>query len=116
MVMSRSIDSVVTGTTSAGPFDLRRFCQLPKGTVCLLAIDELILLSLNASQYFDRCQIFCQKLNIGHYAMPRILVSASFDESLLARQTPGGRGVWGEYQYLFEPDGKPVDGWLIYDD
>ncbi len=48
--------------------------------------------------------------------MPRILVSASFDESLLARQTPGGRGVWGEYQYLFEPDGKPVDGWLIYDD
>jgi hypothetical protein len=57
----------------------------------------------------------CQ-LIIGHTAMPRILVSASFDESLLARQTPGGSGIWGNYQFLFKPDGEPVDGWIVYDD
>ncbi len=48
--------------------------------------------------------------------MPRVLVSASFDESLLARQTPQALGRWGDYQFLFEPDGQPVDAWLVYDD
>jgi len=48
--------------------------------------------------------------------MPRVLVTASFETSLLARQTPQTTGRWEEYQFLFEPDGDPVDAWLIYDD
>ncbi len=48
--------------------------------------------------------------------MPRVLISATFDESCLARQTPHGSGHWDEFQFLFEPDGDPVDAWVIYDD
>ncbi len=48
--------------------------------------------------------------------MPRVLVTASFDEYLLARQTPQAAGHWEDYQFLFAPDGDPVDAWLIYDD
>ncbi len=48
--------------------------------------------------------------------MPRVLVTAAFDERLLARQTPQASGRWGDYQFLFEPDGQPVDAWLVYDD
>ncbi len=47
--------------------------------------------------------------------MPRILISASFPESLLARQTPGGRGVWDEFEFVFEAGDEPVDGWVVYD-
>jgi hypothetical protein len=48
--------------------------------------------------------------------MPRVLVTASFAESLLARQTPRAAGRWGDFQFLFQPDGDPVDAWLVYDD
>ena len=48
--------------------------------------------------------------------MPRILVSASFPESELARQTPGGSGRWEEFEFLFAPTPEPVDGWVVYDD
>lgn len=48
--------------------------------------------------------------------MPRILITAAFDESLLARQTYQGSGRWNEFQFLFQPDGEPVDAWVVYDD
>lgn len=47
--------------------------------------------------------------------MPRILLSASFPEEQILRQTPGGSGRWGEFQYVSEPGGLPVDGWVVYD-
>ena len=48
--------------------------------------------------------------------MPRVLVTATFDESCLARQTPQGSGRWEDFQFLFQPDGDPVDAWVVYDD
>lgn len=48
--------------------------------------------------------------------MPRILVSASFTESLLARQTPQGQGKWDEFEFVFSPLRDAVDGWTVYDD
>lgn len=48
--------------------------------------------------------------------MPRILVSAPFDVSLLARQTPSSGGIWGDFEFVFEPSLKPVDGWVVIDD
>ena len=48
--------------------------------------------------------------------MPRILVSASFPEALLARQTPANNAVWNEFEYLFSPTDEAVDGWIVYDD
>ena len=47
--------------------------------------------------------------------MPRILLSASFPESLLARQTPGNQGVWEDHQYVFQPESAAVDAWTVYD-
>ena len=48
--------------------------------------------------------------------MPRVLMTVAFDESHLARQTPQGSGRWGDFQFLFQPDGEPVDAWVVYDD
>jgi Glycosyltransferase family 10 (fucosyltransferase) C-term len=48
--------------------------------------------------------------------MPRVLVSASFPETLLQRQTPQKSGRWGEFEFLFEPDGQPIDAWVVYDE
>jgi hypothetical protein len=48
--------------------------------------------------------------------MPRVLITAAFDESLLARQTPQCSGHWADLQFLFQPDGEPVDAWVVYDD
>ena len=47
--------------------------------------------------------------------MKRILISASFPESCVARQSFGGNGVWSDIKFLFEPDGLPVDGWVVID-
>ncbi len=47
--------------------------------------------------------------------MPRILISASFSETELARQTPGGSGRWEDFEFIFSPTGEPVDGWVVYD-
>ncbi|MDX1925222.1 MAG: glycosyltransferase family 10 [Pirellulaceae bacterium] len=48
--------------------------------------------------------------------MPRVLITTTLDESLLARQTPQGSGRWDEFQFLLQPDGDPVDAWVVYDD
>lgn len=48
--------------------------------------------------------------------MLRVLVSASFPESALQRQTPQNVGKWGDVQFLFQPDGRPVDAWVVYDE
>ena len=48
--------------------------------------------------------------------MPRVLITATFDESSLARQTSQGAGRWEDFQFLFQPDGDPVDAWVVYDD
>jgi hypothetical protein len=48
--------------------------------------------------------------------MPRILVSASVPTSLLAGQTPGSSGNWEDFEFLFEPDDRSLDGWVVYDD
>lgn len=48
--------------------------------------------------------------------MPRILISASFPEAGLARQTPGGTGRWEEFEFVFSPTSEAVDGWVVYDD
>lgn len=48
--------------------------------------------------------------------MPRILVSASFPEALLVRQTPANTAVWDEFEFLFSPTEEAVDGWIVYDD
>ncbi len=47
--------------------------------------------------------------------MPRILLSASFPESLVARQSPQCSGRWEEFEFIFTPDGNPVDAWVVYD-
>ncbi len=47
--------------------------------------------------------------------MPRILVSASFPESELARQTPHASGRWDEFEFIFSPTGAPIDAWVVYD-
>lgn len=47
--------------------------------------------------------------------MPRILFSASFPEESVLRQTPGGTGRWGDYEYVLDSQGSPVDGWVVYD-
>ncbi len=48
--------------------------------------------------------------------MPRILVSASFPESALARQTPANSAMWDEFEFVFAPTDEPLDGWVVYDD
>lgn len=47
--------------------------------------------------------------------MPRILVSASFAEAELVRETPGGSGHWEDFEFIFAPSDQPVDGWVVYD-
>ncbi len=47
--------------------------------------------------------------------MKRILISASFAEKCFARQTINASGIWDDCQFLFEPDGKPIDAWVVYD-
>ncbi len=47
--------------------------------------------------------------------MPRILVSASFLESELARQTPDNSGMWEDFEFMFAPTDEPLDGWVVYD-
>ncbi len=47
--------------------------------------------------------------------MPRILISASFPESLLARQTPAARGEWEEFEFIFAATEDAVDAWVVYD-
>lgn len=47
--------------------------------------------------------------------MVRILISASFPERALVRQSPRDSGTWGEFQFLFARDGRAVDGWTVYD-
>lgn len=47
--------------------------------------------------------------------MPRALLSASFPEELLLRQTPGRLGVWGDWQYTTRAGDGPVDAWVVYD-
>jgi hypothetical protein len=49
-------------------------------------------------------------------AMPRILITASFPADLLQRQTPRESGQWEDFEFVFEPDGQAVDGWVVYDD
>jgi Glycosyltransferase family 10 (fucosyltransferase) C-term len=49
-------------------------------------------------------------------SMPRVLLTTTLDKSLLARQTPQGMGRWDDFQFLFQPDGDPVDAWVVYDD
>ncbi|MEZ6137281.1 MAG: glycosyltransferase family 10 [Pirellulaceae bacterium] len=47
--------------------------------------------------------------------MPRILVSASFPETLFARQTPHSTGHWEDFEFVFSPSEQAVDGWVVYD-
>lgn len=54
-------------------------------------------------------------LTLRKTAVPRILVSASFPETLLARQLPEGRGQWDEFEFVFTPSDEPVDAWVVYD-
>ncbi len=48
--------------------------------------------------------------------MPRILLTASFPEDLILRQTPGRSGRWEDFDYVVEPQSQPIDGWVVYDD
>lgn len=48
--------------------------------------------------------------------MPRILISASFPEAELIRQTPNAGGSWEEFDFIFEPSDEPVDAWVVCDD
>ncbi len=48
--------------------------------------------------------------------MPRILITCRYDSWCLARQTPECSGKWGDYQFIFQPDGEAVDGWVVLDD
>lgn len=48
--------------------------------------------------------------------MPRLLLSASFPEDLLIRQTPGRSGVWEEFSFVMNASQQEaVDGWVVYD-
>lgn len=47
--------------------------------------------------------------------MPRALLSASFSEDLLLRQTPGRLGRWGDWQYSTRTGEGPVDAWVVVD-
>lgn len=47
--------------------------------------------------------------------MPRILLSASFPEEYILRQTPGRSGNWQEFSFDARPNNEPADGWIVYD-
>ena len=47
--------------------------------------------------------------------MPRILLTASFPEEYLLRQTPRRSGRWEEFTFFAEPDAEPAEGWMVYD-
>ncbi len=48
--------------------------------------------------------------------MPRILISASFPEAELIRQTPHASGRWEDFEFIFAPTEEPVDAWVVNDD
>ncbi len=47
--------------------------------------------------------------------MHRVLLSASFPEESITRQTPGGSGQWDDIQYITQADDQPVSAWVVYD-
>ena len=48
--------------------------------------------------------------------MPRVLLSASFPEELLLRQTPERSGNWEEFEFVTQAVAdEPVDAWVVYD-
>jgi hypothetical protein len=47
--------------------------------------------------------------------MIRVKVSTSFPELPLARQTPGGSGIWGEHQFLINCPEEECDWWVLYE-
>jgi hypothetical protein len=47
--------------------------------------------------------------------MFRVRVTTSFPHWPFARQTPGGAGRWGDYQFLFDADAQDYDFWVVFD-
>lgn len=46
--------------------------------------------------------------------LSRVKLSVSFGQFPILRQTPGGRGIWGNYAFVSEPQLDPCDAWVVY--
>ena len=47
--------------------------------------------------------------------MIRVRLTTSFPSWPLLRQTPGGRGVWGDHRFFVNEDVDACDYWVVYD-
>lgn len=47
--------------------------------------------------------------------MIRVKITNKFPEWPLLRQTPGSKGIWGEYQFFVNDDTIDCDYWVVYD-
>lgn len=48
--------------------------------------------------------------------MKRIKLSHPFKSRYLVRQTPGSRGIWGNYEFFINKDVQDCDYWVVYED
>ena len=44
----------------------------------------------------------------------RVKLSLSFGHFPILRQTPGGRGIWGNYAFVLDPQLEQCDAWVVY--
>jgi hypothetical protein len=47
--------------------------------------------------------------------MIRVRVTTAFPTWPLARQTPGGQGLWGDHQFLIDREADRCDYWIVYE-
>ncbi|QDS96325.1 Glycosyltransferase family 10 (fucosyltransferase) [Roseimaritima multifibrata] len=48
--------------------------------------------------------------------MPRVLVTTPFPDWPLLRQTPGGKGVWEDFQFVVNEPLESCDAWVVYEE
>lgn len=47
--------------------------------------------------------------------MPRILLTTCCPHWPIARQTPGGRGVWEDFEFIVDEEGVECDAWVVFE-
>lgn len=47
--------------------------------------------------------------------MIKVKVSTPFPQIPIARQTPGGKGIWGNYEFITEDSPEKADWWVVID-
>ncbi|WP_153557928.1 glycosyltransferase family 10 domain-containing protein [Roseimaritima sediminicola] len=48
--------------------------------------------------------------------MPRVLITTPFPSWPLLRQTPGHRGVWGDFQFVVNEPLERCDAWVVFEE